>query len=67
MRNVLETQDNWPLWQWKVLVTPCSPERDPIQEAQSAYGQLHAAQRKLAFVGQVKDPGSNLLWAKALG
>ncbi|MGF6875125.1 hypothetical protein OKW35_004597 [Paraburkholderia sp. MM5477-R1] len=55
-----------PPGQGKVLVAPVASERGSLQETQRADGQLHTRWRKLAFVGQVDDPGANLVGAERL-
>ena len=67
----LEAQDDGqlhgPFGQRKVLVAPVPPERDALEEAQPAYGQLHTCWCELSFVGQVDNPGMDLFGAEHLG
>ena len=70
-RDFLEAQDDGqlhgPFGQREILVTPVPPERDAVQEAQRAYGQLDTGWRELAFVGQVDNPGTDLFGTEHLG
>jgi hypothetical protein len=69
--DLLEAQDDGqlhgPFGQREILVTPVPPERDAVQEAQRAYGQLDTGWRELAFVGQVDNPGTDLFGTEHLG
>ncbi|MGF6439628.1 hypothetical protein QF001_000375 [Paraburkholderia youngii] len=69
-RDFLKAQDDGqlhgPSGQGKVLVAPVASERDSIQEAQRAYGELDTGWRELAFVGEVDNPGTDLFRTKLL-